>query len=81
MIYEANCAACHGVNGEGVIGPNLTDEQWIYGSSGLEIYHSIMDGRQNNQMPAWGPILGERKVSLVAAYVLSMKDNSQKSKN
>jgi len=28
-IFVANCVACHGANGEGGIGPNLTDKFWI----------------------------------------------------
>jgi mono/diheme cytochrome c family protein len=27
---SANCYACHGSKGEGLVGPNLTDAEWIH---------------------------------------------------
>jgi cytochrome c oxidase cbb3-type subunit 3 len=30
-IFETNCVTCHNPKGEGNIGPNLTDKNWIYG--------------------------------------------------
>lgn len=72
VVYETNCMACHGPNGEGGIGPSLIDDEWRYGGSGLEILSSIAKGRGKNQMPAWEPILGEETVVKMAAYVLSM---------
>ena len=30
-VYITNCIACHGANGEGSIGPNMTDSYWING--------------------------------------------------
>ena len=30
-IFDANCAACHRTDGGGQIGPNLTDQHWIFG--------------------------------------------------
>ena len=29
-VYEANCARCHGVNGEGGIGPVLNDQMKLF---------------------------------------------------
>ena len=30
---SANCYACHGSNAQGLVGPNLTDAEWKYGST------------------------------------------------
>src|ERR1017187_2157767 len=30
-IFKANCITCHGQHGEGIVGPNLTDEYWLHG--------------------------------------------------
>jgi cytochrome c oxidase cbb3-type subunit III len=30
-IYKMNCVACHGMNGEGGVGPNFADQYWIHG--------------------------------------------------
>ncbi len=71
---SAGCSGCHGPDGKGMtaIGaPNLTDNVWLYGSSENTIIETITNGRQN-KMPAWKEFLGEPKVHLLAAYVLSL---------
>ena len=73
-VYKANCAACHGPDGKGnqAIGaPNLTDEVWLYGGSQKRVIESIAHGR-SGKMPAWGEILGEGKIHLLAAYIYSL---------
>src|SRR5687767_6099344 len=29
-IFQTNCAACHGQNGSGLTGPNLTDDAYVH---------------------------------------------------
>ena len=53
------CAACHGQNGEGTIGPNLTDNYWI---------HSKDKG-----MPPWDSIVPKEDQKKVVAFILSLK--------
>ena len=72
--FEANCVACHGADAKGnpMLGaPNLTDNRWLYGSSEAVIVETVTHGR-NNKMPAFGDFLGEDKVHLLTAYVLSL---------
>jgi cytochrome c oxidase cbb3-type subunit 3 len=71
--YASTCAACHAANGGGGIGPNLTDEFWLHGGAPTKVYTTIKEGAAAKGMPAWGPALGEEKVRVVAAYVLSLK--------
>lgn len=76
--FTTNCAACHGAQGKGnpLMGaPNLTDDIWLYGGSTARIADTIAKGRQGT-MPAHGELLGEAKVHVLAAYVLSMKDSA-----
>ena len=71
---SAGCSGCHGPEATGMqaIGaPNLTDKVWLYGSSEATIVETITNGRQN-QMPAWKEFLGDGKVHVLAAYVLSL---------
>jgi len=71
---SAGCAGCHGPDGKGMqaLGaPNLTDKIWLYGSSEATIIETVSNGRQN-KMPAWKEFLGDPKVHLLAAYVLSL---------
>ena len=70
----ALCAGCHMPNGQGnqMLGaPNLTDNVWLYGASRAAIRKSVVEGR-NGVMPAHKDFLGEPKVHLVAAYILSL---------
>ena len=79
-LFEANCVACHGADGKGMaaIGaPNLTNKEWLYGSSEATIIETISNGR-NNRMPAFAEFLGEDKVHLLAAYVISLNKGGQK---
>lgn len=77
---SAGCVGCHGMDAKGtqaVGAPNLTDKVWLYGSSEATIIETITNGRQN-KMPAWKEFLGEGKVHLLAAYVLSLSQGAQK---
>jgi cytochrome c oxidase cbb3-type subunit 3 len=68
-LFATNCAVCHGTAGTGSDGfPNLTDNDWHWGSSADEIKTTILQGRQA-MMPAWGPALQDQGVTEVAEYV------------
>lgn len=75
----SGCSGCHGPDGKGMhaLGaPNLTDKVWLYGSSEAVIIETITNGR-NNKMPAWKEFLGDAKVHLLAAYVLSLNQGAK----
>lgn len=71
-VYVTNCAACHGPELGGGIGPALTDDVWIHGGSAEEVLHTITNGVAAKGMPAWGPILGPDRINQVTAYILSL---------
>lgn len=76
---SAGCLGCHGPEGKGmqaVGAPNLTDKVWLYGSSEATITETIASGRQN-KMPAWKEFLGDAKVHLLSAYVLSLSQGAK----
>ncbi|MCL4305118.1 c-type cytochrome [bacterium] len=66
------CVTCHGSYGEGGIGPNLTDNYWIHGPNENQIAAVIVNGVAAKGMPQWGPILGERKIKMITAYVMTL---------
>jgi cytochrome c oxidase cbb3-type subunit 3 len=76
--YVANCAACHlaSLRGKGespvAIGPDLTDTTWIHGGKPTEVYDLITKGVLTKGMPAWGPVLGAKKITELTAYILSL---------
>ena len=74
VLYEDNCAACHGRDGRGnqVLGsPNLVDGNSLYGNEASAILTSILDGRRG-VMPALDGALGHEGANEVAAYVLTL---------
>jgi cytochrome c oxidase cbb3-type subunit 3 len=72
-LFKANCVACHGEHGQGIVGPNLVDRFWIHGGSREQIVASIQNGWTEKGMPAWGLSLGSEKVHWLAAYVRSIQ--------
>ncbi|WP_027910391.1 cytochrome-c oxidase, cbb3-type subunit III [Pseudomonas sp. URMO17WK12:I4] len=75
QLFSTTCVACHGPAGTGMAAlgaPDLTHPSgWIYGSSLPQLQQTIRYGR-NGQMPAQEHYLGNDKVHLLAAYVLSL---------
>ena len=77
--YVAMCAGCHGADAKGnkyLGAPNLADRIWLYGSSAGTIKQSIREGR-NGVMPAHREFLGEDKVHLLAAYIVSLSQENK----
>jgi cytochrome c oxidase cbb3-type subunit 3 len=75
-VYDSTCASCHGADGGGVVGPNLTDRAWISGRTSADIVKVISEGVPAKGMPAWGSLLGARKVQDVAVFVASLQGTS-----
>ncbi len=72
-IYTQNCVACHGANGEGVVGPNLTDEYWLHGGTAKSVFHTITEGVPEKGMIAWKKSLNPIQVQQVLSYIFSIQ--------
>ena len=67
-LYQAKCAACHGGDRLGAIGPALLpDNLGRLGVAGAE--KVIRSGREATQMPAFGSELDEASIKALAALV------------
>lgn len=74
VIYEENCAACHGDDGTGIRelgGPNLADSLWLYGGEHADIVAQINNPKMG-VMPGWEARLGEVTTKQLAVYVHSL---------
>lgn len=65
------CVECHGVDGTGYTpfgGPDLTDDVWLFGASGQEIYDVLANGRMG-VCPAWAEELDAATIKALAVYI------------
>lgn len=72
-IFLASCAACHGAEGQGGIGPNMTDDYWIHGGSIVDVFKTIKYGVPEKGMIAWKAQLKPSTIQNVASYILTLK--------
>ncbi len=72
-IFNTNCAACHGMLGEGGVGPNMTDNYWIHGGSIKDIFKTIKYGVPEKGMIAWKSQLSAADMHKVSSYILTLK--------
>lgn len=70
--YAAQCAACHGDQGQGLIGPNLTDAYWIHGATNMDIYRVLTEGVITQGMPAWDGVYSPEERAELVAFVQSL---------
>lgn len=69
----AKCPACHTADGGGnVVGPNLTDDYWLYGGNIKDIFKTIKYGTSKG-MKSWKDDLSAKQIAQVASYVKSLK--------
>lgn len=66
------CAACHGKEGQGGVGPNLTDDYWINGGSMSDIFKVIKYGRAEKGMKSWQDDYSPVQIAQLASYIKSL---------
>jgi mono/diheme cytochrome c family protein len=77
---SGNCYACHGNKAEGLVGPNLTDAEWIHSKGSYdEIVAQINQGVTKEESksgiampPKGGATLSDDDIKAIAAYVHSL---------
>jgi cytochrome c oxidase cbb3-type subunit 3 len=69
------CFTCHGNNGEGMVGPNLTDNQWLNGCTPTDVAKSIIEGFPDKGMLAYGSgtKISNEKVEQLVSYIASIQ--------
>lgn len=72
-IFMTNCVPCHGPDGGGTVGPNLTDDYWIHGGGIKNIFKTIKYGVPIKGMISWQTQLTPKKIQEVASYVLTLR--------
>jgi mono/diheme cytochrome c family protein len=72
-VYQGLCAQCHGVNGEGGIGPALADAEFQSANSDEEIFTTISDGHETTAMIAWGDILTSEQIQQLVELIRQLE--------
>lgn len=76
-LYASTCSTCHGDDGGGGIGPNLTDDHWLEGDgSPQHILTAIAEGYSQKGMPSWLHKFDDEELLQLTVYVHSLKGTS-----
>ena len=74
--FARSCAPCHGEQGQGLIGPNLTDDRWIHGGQVEQVFQSVAKGWPAKGMPPWGRAVPPDELAALVSYVRSLQGTS-----
>jgi cytochrome c oxidase cbb3-type subunit 3 len=67
-LFASNCAICHGEDGKGGAGPDLSMD-YEYGKTPAEVKTTISEGHRG-EMPAFGGRLSSEEIDALVDYVL-----------
>ncbi|WP_177230329.1 cbb3-type cytochrome c oxidase N-terminal domain-containing protein [Chitinophaga sp. CF118] len=71
-LFTASCAPCHGPQGQGVVGPNLTDDYWLHGGKISDVFTTIKYGVPDKGMKSWKDDFSPRQLAQLASYIKSI---------
>lgn len=74
--FAKSCAACHGEQAQGLIGPNLTDDRWIHGGAVEQVFQTVVKGWPAKGMPPWGRAIPPQELSALVSYVRSLQGSN-----
>lgn len=69
-LWAANCAGCHGLEGKGGRGPDLTSGKFLHGGTDDDLYRVLQNGLPGTEMPGF-PLGGVESMQ-VLAYVRAL---------
>ena len=69
--YEARCSNCHGIEGKGNRGPDLTRDVFRHGNSDRAIFMNILSGIPGTGMPSVR--LSDKEMWQIVTYVRSLR--------
>lgn len=77
-LFKEICAACHGRDAKGIVGPNLMDKEWLHGDTDSKVYDVIYNGifpphtkTNKGPCPAHGISLKSKKIYEIMAWIAS----------
>ncbi len=76
QIYEQLCAQCHGLNGEGGIGPSFADSQFQASRTDTQIFDAINLGHEATSMISWGDVLSVDQIQDMVTLIRQFEASS-----
>jgi cytochrome c oxidase cbb3-type subunit 3 len=73
VIFDKVCYVCHGKFGEGLVGPNFTDQYWIHGGKPEDLLKVINEGVIEKGMISYKSQLNKTQINNVIVYILSLQ--------
>jgi cytochrome c oxidase cbb3-type subunit 3 len=80
-LKRSICFTCHGAEYTGLIGPNLRDKYWLYGSTMTEMINTITNGRTVNGVVVMTPqnlTLKADAIEAIACYIVQLNREGEK---
>jgi len=72
-VFKTHCVSCHGADGGGLVGPNLTDDEYKNIKDIGDFLHVLQNGAAGGAMPAWKNRLSANEILLVSSYAASLR--------
>lgn len=69
LFLKAGCYSCHGHEAEGAIGPDLTDDEWIYKPTDSMIFNTISNGRSGTVMASFSNDLSKDEIWKIIEFL------------
>jgi cytochrome c(L) len=69
LFLKTGCYACHGHEAEGAVGPDLTDDEWIYKPTDAMIFNTISRGRPGTVMAPFGDQLKPDEIWKIVEFL------------
>jgi len=71
-IFSSTCAPCHGPEGQGVVGPNLTDDYWLHKGGIKDVFKTIKYGVPEKGMKSWESDFSPVQLAEISSYIKSI---------
>ena len=68
-LYTANCAVCHGTEGEGGVGTQLQPNEFVQTNTNAEMVAFIQEGRPGTAMAGFSTRLAEQEIADIVAHL------------
>jgi mono/diheme cytochrome c family protein len=69
LFLKTGCYACHGHEAEGAVGPDLTDDEWIYKPTDAMIFNTIAKGRRGTVMAPFADQLSPEEIWKIVEFL------------